>query len=653
MKKKTAIIALLILTSFVVSSAIMPTTQGQVVLANLVFKTNGGGTRPDYGLFIAQYLRDIGIDVEVKVQEWSVFVGELIATHDYDLGCVALTGGGATPEARSVYTEEGSLNAFQLTRAMPYGNESEQMQDLAVTISDLDERQQLYYDWQQLMMDKIVPLLPMFSPRFYTAIWSNTEGYDMRWGFEASAPYMTYNGLHEGQDSADEFNNRDSMWSELNPLFSDDTSSTWIYGLTADSMLRWSPDNAPLKTGLIDDWEQISADHFKFYLRDGIYWNPSFNITERTSSSGPLVTETSPGVWEVTDVGELMVGLKDGTYSDGTNKQVTAVDAVFTYLAYGNLNISEDPSLAEWISDIYVDPVDNLAFHVFVDGNPNTPEVEPFIDFFAGMTGQTLPEFFLNSTDTQVTYSGGGVPTVGMYDEMVNTPQWIAFSESCFGHGPFMFDYFVPNSISVHTRSPFWSGVGAIDGVGGKTIFVETVNTRVIPDDSASLAEFKAGKLDILGVTSFPEERKLMQADPRFEVQTEIRDFYLFVFYNLQRPFVGGAANFEYIEDVPGKEEYTKGVAVRKAMNYAINREEMNQVLHDGEYTLCHNPMYLYTAFYYYDDVIKYYHDLDAAIEWLGYAGYTLDVDEEPLPILGIVAAIGVGAALLLYRKKK
>ncbi|MHA2308578.1 MAG: ABC transporter substrate-binding protein [Candidatus Heimdallarchaeaceae archaeon] len=584
--------------------------------------------------------------------EWSVFVGELIATHDYDLGCVALTNGGSTPEARSVYTEEGSLNLFQLDREIPYGNESEQMQDLGVTISDLDERQQLYYDWQQLMMDKIVPLLPMFSPRFYTSIWSNTEGYDMRWGFEASAPYMTYNGLHEGQESADEFNIRDAMWSELNPLFSDDTSSTWIYGLTADSMLRWSPDNAPLKTGLIDDWEQITSDHFKFYLRDGIYWNPSFNVTERTSSSGPLVTETSPGVWEVTDVGELMVGLKDGTYSDGTNKQVTAIDTVFTYLAYGNLNISEDPSLAEWISDIYVDPLDNLAFHVFVDGNPDTPEVEPFIDFFAGMTGQTLPEFFLNSTDTQVTYSGGGIPTVGMYDEMVNTPQWIAFSESCFGHGPFMFDYYVPSSVSVHTRSPFWSGIGAIDGVGGKTPFVETVNTRVIPDDSASLAEFKAGKLDILGVTSFPEERKLMQADPRFEVQTEIRDYYLFIFYNLKRPFLGGADNFVFL-DAAGKEEYTKGVAVRKAMNYAVDREEMNQVLHDGEYTLCHNPMYLYTAFYYYDDVIKYYRDLDAAIEWLGYAGYFLDVEPTPLPILGIVAAIGVGAALLLYRKKK
>jgi len=373
--KKTAILGILILTSFIVSSAIMPTTQGQVTLANLVFKTNGGGTRPDYGLFVAQYLRDIGIEVEVKVQEWSVFVGELIATHDYDMGCVALTNGGATPDARSVYTEDGSLNCFQLTRDMPYGNESEVMQDLAVTIADLDERQQLYYDWQQLMMDKIVPLLPLFSPRFYTATWSNTEGYDMRWGFIDSSPYMSYNGLHEGQDSADEFNIRDAMWSELNPIYTDDTSSSWIYYLGAEPILQWSPDNAPLKTGFVEDWEQISDDHYKFYMRDDVYWNPSFNVTERTASSEPLVVESSPGVWEVNPLvyPDLMVGLKDGvSVSDGTNQQVTAKDAVFTYLAWGNLNISEDPTFTEFMYDLYVDPVDPLSFHVYIDGDPDT-----------------------------------------------------------------------------------------------------------------------------------------------------------------------------------------------------------------------------------------------------------------------------------------
>ena len=112
MKRKSAIFALLILTSLLSMSAINSTVhvEGATAIANLVFKTNGGGTRPDYGLYIAQYLRDIGIEVDVKVEEWSVFVGTLVVTHDYDMGIVGLTGGGHSPDMRSVYTTNGSLN---------------------------------------------------------------------------------------------------------------------------------------------------------------------------------------------------------------------------------------------------------------------------------------------------------------------------------------------------------------------------------------------------------------------------------------------------------------------------------------------------------------------------------------------------------------
>jgi len=130
MNRKTAFFALFILSSLLIMSAYNASniSAEQQPIANLVFKTNGGGVRPDYGLYIAQYLRDIGIQVEVKVEEWSVFVGELILTHDFDIGVVGLSGGGASPDMRDVYTEGGSLNLFGLTKDMPYGNDSENMQ---------------------------------------------------------------------------------------------------------------------------------------------------------------------------------------------------------------------------------------------------------------------------------------------------------------------------------------------------------------------------------------------------------------------------------------------------------------------------------------------------------------------------------------------
>jgi ABC-type transport system substrate-binding protein len=653
MKRKSAIFALVILSGLLSMSAINSTVhvEGATAIANLVFKTNGGGTRPDYGLYIAQYVRDLGIEVEVKVEEWSVFVGTLLLTHDYDIGIVGLTGGGASPDMRSVYTTGGSLNLFLLDALMPYGNLSETMQDEGVTIVDLEARQQHYYDWQQLMMDKIVPMLPLYSPRSYVGVWSNTIGYEGRWGIVDSLPYMEYTGFHDGQVSLDEFNLADANWRELNPLFTDDTSSSFIWDLMAESILTFSPDFAPLKTGLVTDWEQIDEFHYKFTMRDDVYWNPSYDVRARTASSDPL---------SAIPTGELMVGLKDGvTYSDGTNVPVTAADVVFTYLAWSNAVISEDTTYHDWISGCYVDPADDYAFHIEIDGNPDTPAQEQYVDFWARLPWDVLPEFFLNSSDPTVTYTDGHIECTGLYAGMELTPQWVAFSTSAFGCGKYMLDYAVENSVTVLQANPNWFGVGAIDGTP-QDLDIGTINIRVIPDTSAELAEFKAGKLDWTGLTAWPAERKQMQADPRFDVQTFVRGYILFMFYNLQRPFVGGADNYVYL-DAAGKEEYTKGAAVRKAMNYAVDREEMNQVLHDGEYLICHSVLYPSTAYYYYNDIVKYNYDLWSAMDWLIAAGYPGEypntdpttTDGTPFPVVGIIAAIGAAAAIVFYRKRK
>ncbi len=643
MKKKSTIFALFILSSLIVMSAFNANTlQAQEPIANLTFKTNGGGVRPDYGLYIAQYLRDIGIEVEVRVEEWVVFLGTLFLTHNYDLGCVGLSGGGSTPGARDVWMEDGSLNVFGLGIDLPYGNQSEQMQDLSVTKVDPVERQQLLYDWQQLMMDKIVPILPLFSSRGYNGLWANTLGYDIRWGLTDSLPYMSYAGYHDGQEDLTEFNIADANWKELNPLFTDDTSSSFISGLMMESIVAMNPDYAPLDTGLVYDWDQIDETHYQFWMRDDIYWNPSYDSTDRDSNSVPLADVPTS---------DLLVGLKNGEYSDGSNQQVTAKDAIFSYVAWGNKVVSESTSYHEWISDIYVDPEDELSFHIHIDGDPGTTALEPFADMWAMLPWEPLPEFFLNSTNPTVTYTEGGVQTTGLYEDIILTPQWVAFSTSAFGCGQFSLDYRIPNSVTVMKRYDGWHGKGVMDGTTGLTSFVDTINIRVIPDASAELAEFKAGKLDIGGLSLFPSERKQMQADPKFDVQSIVGSSMIFMFYNLRRPFIGGVDNFEYL-DAAGKKEYTKGVAVRKAINYAVNRDEMNAVLHDGEDWVAHSVIYPSQAFYYYNDIIKYNYDIDASFEWLEAAGYPVP-ERTPFPVFGIIAAIGAAAFIAYYRKRK
>jgi len=643
MKKKPIIFALFILSSLIVMSAFNTNTIAQrEPIANLTFKTNGGGVRPDYGLYIAQYLRDIGIEVEVKVEEWVVFLGTLFLTHNYDLGVVTLGGGGATPGARDVWMEAGSLNIFGLGPDLPYGNQSEVMQDLSVTLVDPVERQALLYDWQNLMMDKIIPILPLYSSRSYVGLWANTLGYESRWGLADSLPYMSYAGYHDGQDSLDEFNLADANWKELNPLFTDDTSSSFITGLMMEPIVQMNPDYAPLKTGLVYDWDQIDETHYQFWMMDDIFWNPSYNSTDRDANSDPL-TEIPTG--------ELMLGLKNGEYSDGSNQQVTAKDAVFTYVAWANDVVSESTSYQEWISDIYVDPVDELSFHIHIDGDPDTVAIEPFADMWAMLPWEVLPEFFLNSTDPTVTYTEGGVETTGLYANIILTDQWIAFSTSAFGCGKFSLDYSIKNSVTVMERYDGWYGKGAIDGTTGMTPFVKNINVRVIPDTSAELAEFKAGKLDLAGLGEFPAERKQMQADAKFQVQTFVGASLTFMFYNLRRPFIGGVDNFVYLDEA-GKEEYTVGVAVRKAINYAINRDEINAVIHDGEYQVAHSVVYPSQAYYYYNDIVKYNYDVDASFEWLEAAGY--DIPEgTPFPVFGLIAALGAAAFIAYYRKRK
>ena len=333
----------------------------------------------------------------------------------------------------------------------------------------------------------------------------------------------------------------------------------------------------------------------------------SYNITLNQDDTTPI--ENTP----------LMDGL-NGESSNGTNQQIKAKDAVFTLLAFANDLTNSDSLTYEWLSDCYVDKENPFSFHIEIDANPLTPEIEPYPEAQAKIAVPILPEFFLNSTSDSISYTDGGIRCWGLYPGITNTPQWTGYSKSAFSCGKYQLYYTNENSVSVLQRNNLWHGFGGIDDSPERQPFVERINIKCIPDSMEALNEFKQGKLELMSVTEFVEERKLMQDDPRFEVQSIISDFYSFLGFNLTSSKIGGPSNLEFLNKT-GKEEYTRACAVRKAICYAIDREEMNQVIHDGEYSLVHKPVYL-ISFYYYDSGIKYYHDLDSAWEWMEAAGY-------------------------------
>ena len=69
MKRKILLVSVIfvILLSVSANSRRNSVSGGDPIM-KLVFDARGGSISPHFGLFIAQYLRDIGIELEVKVQ---------------------------------------------------------------------------------------------------------------------------------------------------------------------------------------------------------------------------------------------------------------------------------------------------------------------------------------------------------------------------------------------------------------------------------------------------------------------------------------------------------------------------------------------------------------------------------------------------------
>ena len=613
MKKKAIIASIMVL--IVVGSTINSTNteaiDGYFFKLRIVIPSPGG-YNPDYGLFISQQLREINIDSDVIapygwLPSWYSYLKDY--NIEWDLAIVS-AGNIESPDMGDYYMTEGEKNVFGLNSQIPFNNNSEELQELASSTLDLEQRYQYMFEWNQLFMDKILPLLPTFCPREYEATWANTMGFDARWGLSDSLPYMHFDGYHDGQQNTSIFNIDGYNWNNINPLYEQSEMEKYLGELLFEPLIIISPDISVLKNGIIKKWSQIDDYHYIFELRDNIWWNPSYNITTRNSSSIPL---------NLIPDNDLLIGLKD-EYSNSSNQQVKAKDAVFTLLAMSNSNVSEIASKYNWLSKCYVDPVNDLKFHVVMDAFPETPANEIYVDFWSRIAVPILPEFYLNSTSLNISQTTGGQEYIGLYPGITETTEWLAFQKSPFGCGKYVLDYYLPDNITVLQKSSVWFGIGAIDGTI-QDLDIVTINIPFSYGGELALADFREGKLDWISLTILPEQRKTMQADPRFDVQTYINYKFNFVAFNLESSKVGGINNYIWLNET-GKTEYTRAVAIRKAICYAIDRKEINEDLHNGEYLVVHFANPRIPMPYYGTDYVKYNHDLDLAWEWLEAAGY-------------------------------
>jgi len=573
----------------------------------------GGGVLPDYGNMLKQQLALIGINMDVIVMPWSELVAEIMFYHNYDITYVALLGGGTDPDFTGVYNENGSLNLFGYDVSMDYdpalgtGKNEWYMSQGALMMPPFSEaRIQHYWDWQQHLMDNLCPMLPMFAASEYMAHWDNLHGYNLSKGILQSWGKMSWDGSHTGQNDTSELVIADMEWSNINPLFYEDTASRYISSLCMDPLI-WYDNDMTVWPHLAKNYTYVNDTTILIEIRDDIYWQDQ----------------------------------------DAFTNEPFDVDDVY-FSIYARKHLSDDQDQYTWIEDMR--KVSDNQLYIYVDGNETTPEKEPYAPSLGYLNDLILPEHYLNQTQL-----GDGITPD------VSHSSWNNFSTNCFGTGLFEITDIVTDIETTLTVKPesWWLNTTVIndslldwenrfgDFTGGLTQH----RIRIIPDLQTAMAEFEAGKIDLVKIIQgYDDELIQYEEDTTKEVQS-IPSFHLgFMGFNMreERLHLGDR------RPCPTDPSISRGLAIRKAICYAADRQEINNVLHSGRYNVIHWPIYQRMGIWCNPNIIRYDFDLLMAKHYMVLAGYsdtTASIGYSIPIIVGIL--IGTFTVMFILDKKR
>ncbi|MHA1555602.1 MAG: ABC transporter substrate-binding protein [Candidatus Heimdallarchaeota archaeon] len=586
----------------------------------LVAKAKEHSIHVDYLHLAKQQLQEIGIDLYVMPM-WSL-IGELIAYRDFDMVSIGFSGGGIDPDFTGVYNENGSLNIFGYHTSMDFNetlgtglNEWYMKQGTLITPPNSDERIQHYWDWENYLMDEILPCLPSFTSNTYDAYWNNLKGYNISKGILQSWGNMSWESTHLGQLNTNEFVIADYPWSFLNPVFQDDVSSAFISKCLLDPLLYFDDDNI-IRPHLAESFSYINDTHLRIITREGIEWQD---------------------------------------YGGFENEPFNAEDVYFTLSSWAT--VSNDIASYDWIEKVEL--IDDRTIDFYIDGNPSTIENEPYAPIFRCLNTLMLPEHYLNQTQLL----DGITPDIS--DE-----SWYSFGINCFGTGLFEMDTFtkgVETILKVKENSWWLNNSITSDPVldwenrfGDFSDLITYLKIKIELNSQSSLNGFVGGVYDYYSFNDLNSYEYQMEGIEGTTFQKKMRSYFGFFGFNM-RPVRTVIGNPEPCEEDP---TITKGLAVRKAISYAINREEINEVVHGGEYSIINYPIFETMGIWCNPNIIKYDHDLEMAKYYMSLAGYDVPDHIYTLPenflwlyiLSGTLYLFGTGAifaGIIFLRRKK
>jgi peptide/nickel transport system substrate-binding protein len=618
-KAKSIILLSVIVTLFVAGSvANQPGVEAATTtFFTLTYKAYAGNPYPDYANFVKQHLARIGINVDIVLEDWGAFLDTLLGTRDFDITNIGFGGGGADffGLPQSAFRENSSLNCFGYDITMDYDdtlgtglNEWYIKEGNLIMPPDSEERIQHAWDWQDYMQTEILPMKPLFAPLGYVAYWNNLQGYNYSDGVRRSWGKMSWDGLHPGQNAANEIVLTDSAWSELNPFFYSDGPSGTIIGYNLDSTLSIDADLS-IWPELAEGWDFVDDTTLDLFVRDDVYW-PDYGIF--------------------------------------TNQKVTADDFYFTYYCWQELSVRYSDWY--WLADF--EKIDDMTIRLYIDGDPDTPTPDAYAPSLIDAGTWICPEHFLNQTQE----ADGVTPDI-------THPSWTDYSTNVWGTDIFQIDDYTesvetvlsinPNSWHFDTAVTSDPDLNYEERFGDYSGGLDTLIMRIIPDPQTSLLEFEAGKVDIDGVSHFQNKRDQYLADPTKDLQSDTTNFFNWFGYNMReaRGEIGSR------DPCPLDPSLEIGLAVRKAISYAIDRSEMNQVLHNNENVIWDYPNYPTLGIWNNPNIIRYNFDLDKAREFMTKAGFDLGWVPPtpgftlPITIASLFAIASVGYLIIRRRK--
>jgi peptide/nickel transport system substrate-binding protein len=363
------------------------------------------------------------------------------------------------------------------------------------------------------------------------------------------------------------------------------SGGTMIFARRADSLFL----DPVLNDANVDIWVLVNLyDTLILPTTDGKGLTPGLATEWHASADGKTFTlKLRPGV----------------KFSDGT--PLTAADVVWSLKRAANPKEGIWSFLLASVDDVSAQGDDTIVLKL---KNPDPSLPAALATFNSGILPKAKFEAMAGATD----------------DDKAK-----AFAEHPVGAGPFMLTDWKRGSSMTLKRNPYYWNK---DESGVQLPYLDEIQFVIIPDDATRILKLRAGEVD--GAEFIPYERVAeLKADPKIDMVL----------------FPSTQVNYLTVNDRPkladGTPNPLSDERVRQALNYAINKKALIQIITHGIGTPMHSFMSKTTPLYA-DQGELYPHDLKKAKALLDEAGHGGGMTLTILALAGSADDLAISAAI-------